>query len=144
MNNSKSDNNILRIIAISALAVAFIVTILIITNSGILGDEGTGSGADSADPAVTPAEVDPTAADQGAPTTEAPAEGAGDAPVDDSAPITLETETYVVEGGDSFFSIATRFGTTIDELLRLNPAVNPQNLKPGTELVVPRSEAAEE
>jgi LysM repeat protein len=138
--NSNGESNILRVLAVSALAVAFVVVIMITTNSGILGDDEENSGNDSVEPSETPAAVDPAAE---VPET-APAEEPEAAPVEDDEPITLETETYVIEGGDSFYSISIRFDTTIDELGRLNPAVNPQNLSPGTELVVPKGEAAEE
>jgi LysM repeat protein len=138
--NSMSETNIIRTLAVSALVVAFIVTMVIITNSGILGSDDGVSG-DSLEEEVAPAAAEGEGA---VPEAEAPAEAAEPEPAEESEPITLETETYVVEGGDSFFSIATKYDTTIDELLRLNPAVNPQNLMPGTEIAVPRSEAAEE
>jgi LysM repeat protein len=138
--NSNGESNILRVLAVSALAVAVVVVIMITTNSGILGDDEENNGNDSVEPSETPAVVDPAAEVPEA----APAEETEAAPVEDDEPITLETETYVIEGGDSFYSISIRFDTTIDELGRLNPAVNPQNLSPGTELVVPKGEAAEE
>lgn len=142
--NATNEDNKMRILAIAALATAFIVTIVITVNSGILSGNNGAAGGGGAEPEVTPAAVEGAAegeqAQEEAPDVEPqpPADG------EEEAPITLETETYVVEGGDSFFSIATKFDTTIDELLRLNPSVNPQNLMPGTELAVPRSGTAEE
>jgi len=41
---------------------------------------------------------------------------------DSSIPVTGGT-TYVVVRGDTLFKIAVRFGTTVDTLLRLNPAI---------------------
>lgn len=134
-----SETNVMRVLGVSALALAFTVTIAITVNSGVLGDDSGGT----VEPAPVPAaaETVPEAAPE---QTEAPAEApAGQAPAEETSPITLETQTYVIEGGDSFFSIATKFNTTIDELQRLNPEVNPQNLSPGTELVVPKQAGAE-
>ncbi|MGE5509009.1 MAG: LysM peptidoglycan-binding domain-containing protein, partial [Chitinophagales bacterium] len=48
------------------------------------------------------------------------------------------TATYVVQPGDTFFLIARRFATTVDTLLRLNPAVtDPSRIFPGQLLTVP-------
>jgi LysM repeat protein len=38
---------------------------------------------------------------------------------------------YVVSSGDTLEAIASRFGTTVDELLRLNPGIEPTALRPG-------------
>lgn len=43
---------------------------------------------------------------------------------------------YVVSSGDTLGAIASRFGTTVDELLRLNPGVEPTALRPGEQLRV--------
>ncbi|HEY8416617.1 MAG TPA: cell wall hydrolase [Limnochordales bacterium] len=45
--------------------------------------------------------------------------------------------TYTVQPGDSLWLIARRFGTTVAELQRLNPGVNPQRLRVGQRLTVP-------
>lgn len=129
----------MRALGASALVLAFFVTIMITIDSGIIG------GDDPFPPAITAAtETVPEepAAGEAVPATVEPTP---EAPAADeaTAPITLETQTYVIEGGDSFFNIATQFNTTIDELQRLNPSVNPQNLSPGTELVVPRAPEGE-
>lgn len=42
-----------------------------------------------------------------------------------------------VEPGDTFYIIARDIGTTTDELVRLNPGVNPDNLQIGTFICVP-------
>jgi LysM repeat protein len=38
---------------------------------------------------------------------------------------------YRVQGGDTLESIATKFKTTVDDLLRLNPGIDPLALSPG-------------
>lgn len=132
--NLSNEATIMRALAVIALAAAFIVTIVIAVNAGIVGGDGAGDSREMNGSAVAPEaapEAEPAAGGQDA---AAPAGEAGE-----TEPITLETETYIVQDGDSFFSIASKYNTTIDELLRLNPTVNPQNLKPGTELAVPRA-----
>jgi LysM repeat protein len=38
---------------------------------------------------------------------------------------------YRVRGGDTLESIATRFATTVEDLIRLNPRIDPLALRPG-------------
>ncbi|HLT58374.1 MAG: cell wall hydrolase [Limnochordales bacterium] len=45
--------------------------------------------------------------------------------------------TYTVQPGDTLWIIARRYGTTVAELQRLNPGVNPQRLQVGQRLTVP-------
>jgi murein DD-endopeptidase MepM/ murein hydrolase activator NlpD len=45
--------------------------------------------------------------------------------------------TYTVRAGDTFGSIATKFGVTVDDLIRANPGVDPNALPIGTVLVIP-------
>ncbi len=44
---------------------------------------------------------------------------------------------YVIKPGDTFFSLARRFGTTVDALLAANPGVDPQNLQIGMTICIP-------
>jgi murein DD-endopeptidase MepM/ murein hydrolase activator NlpD len=44
---------------------------------------------------------------------------------------------YVVQQGDSLFSIAIQFGVTVEDLIRANTLANPDLLSPGMELVIP-------
>ena len=74
-------------------------------------------------PAAAPetAPVQPTAQPeaQPAPKTEQPTAPAG--------------ETYTIKAGDTLYSIARRYGTTVDEITRLNPGLKATELKIGTE-----------
>ncbi len=47
---------------------------------------------------------------------------------------------YTIRSGDTFFSLARRFNTTVNTLRRLNPGVDPNNLQIGQVICVPRSE----
>jgi LysM repeat protein len=47
-----------------------------------------------------------------------------------------EGEYYVVESGDTLGSIAERYDTTVDELVRLNPGVDPVALRVGDRIRV--------
>lgn len=50
--------------------------------------------------------------------------------------VTTGEQTYVVRRGDTLQSIAARYGTTIAELERLNPGVDPVELRVGRRLRV--------
>ena len=47
--------------------------------------------------------------------------------------------TYVIQSGDSFYSLARKFNTTIADIQTLNPGIDPQSLKPGVRITVPSS-----
>lgn len=64
--------------------------------------------------------------------------GAAPAPAAATAPTTTgQTTTYTVVAGDTLAAIARRYGTTIDELVRLNNIANPNVLSLGQQLIVP-------
>jgi murein DD-endopeptidase MepM/ murein hydrolase activator NlpD len=48
-----------------------------------------------------------------------------------------ERPVYVVQEGDSLFSIAIKFGVTVDDLIKANELANPDLLSSGMELVIP-------
>lgn len=48
-----------------------------------------------------------------------------------------ETFQYVVQPGDTLFNIARRFGTTVQELVRINFITNPDLIYPGMVLNIP-------
>jgi len=47
------------------------------------------------------------------------------------------TREYVIQAGDTFFSIARRFNISVDALMRANPGVDPDNLQIGQRICVP-------
>ena len=48
-----------------------------------------------------------------------------------------EGPTYIVQAGDTLYSIAARFGTTVEALAEANSIADPSRLLPGTELLIP-------
>lgn len=51
-----------------------------------------------------------------------------------------ETEYYTVKKGDTLSGIAAKFGTTVDDILAVNPQItNPDLIYPGQEIVLPSS-----
>lgn len=46
---------------------------------------------------------------------------------------------YTIQAGDTFISIARRFGYTLDALLAINPGVDPDQLRIGQEICLPPS-----
>lgn len=44
---------------------------------------------------------------------------------------------YVVQSGDTFYSIAVRFGITVEDIVLANPNIDPNLLSVGTEVVIP-------
>lgn len=50
-----------------------------------------------------------------------------------------ETETYIVQRGDTLYSIARRFNTSVADLVRLNDITNPNFIYVGQRLLVPAS-----
>jgi len=53
------------------------------------------------------------------------------------APATVETEQYSVQQGDSYWKIARKFGSTVDELMKLNDTTS-DKLKIGQKILVPK------
>lgn len=53
------------------------------------------------------------------------------------------TRPYTVRSGDTFYSLARRFNTTIAALRRANPDVDPDNLQIGQVICIPRSQEAD-
>ena len=46
---------------------------------------------------------------------------------------------YTIRQGDTLFSIGQRFGVSVEALLRANPGINPNNLRIGQLICIPRS-----
>lgn len=47
---------------------------------------------------------------------------------------------WVVAPGDTLYAIARQVGTTVETLLSLNPGLDPQNLKIGSSICLPKPE----
>ena len=86
---------------------------------------GLDNGDASTPPAVTTTEVTPTTTEQEPGTTET---GTGTVPAD--------AEFYEIQAGDTLAVIADRHGTTVEQLLVLNPDVDPVALRVGQRLRV--------
>lgn len=54
-----------------------------------------------------------------------------------AAPQPCPGTPYVIAPGDTLFNLARRFGTTVQELLRVNPGIDPNRLVVGQEICVP-------
>ena len=76
--------------------------------------------APAAAPEAAPAQPTAQPEAQPAPKTEQPTAPAG--------------ETYTIKAGDTLYSIARRYGTTVDEITRLNPGLKATELKIGTQI----------
>lgn len=76
--------------------------------------------APAAAPEAAPAQPTAQPEAQPAPKTEQPTAPAG--------------ETYTIKSGDTLYSIARRYGTTVDEITRLNPGLKATELKIGTQI----------
>lgn len=44
---------------------------------------------------------------------------------------------YIIQAGDTLFSIAARFNVALDDLIAANPGIDPNNLAIGQEIVIP-------
>ena len=53
-----------------------------------------------------------------------------------AAALTAGAQYYVIASGDTLDAIASRFATTVDALLRLNPGIEPTTLRPGEQVRV--------
>ncbi len=101
-----------RILAPLAFFTAVTVLVLLVHNSLTTG------ASESASPTVTRAEA-PTAT-TGARTGRT-----------ESRPFRRGRRFYAIRAGDTLEAVAVRFDTTVDDLLRLNPAIDETSLTPG-------------
>ena len=102
-----------------AAPVAFFLaaTILVILiEKGLTGSDASGTATDTLPTVSTP--VDTTPATQTNPTGK------------------QKKKIYHVKAGDTLESIAAKFDTTVDDLLTLNPGIDPLALSPGQKIRV--------
>jgi LysM repeat protein len=139
--------------ALLVLLVASVLALwLLIRPPGTSDDE---SGAQAGQPSVTRTptalattarpSVTPTGTPQGTATgtpgvsaTPGGTPGATSTPVPSPTPEPSPFEEYTVQQGDSLSSIAQQFGTSADELARINGITDPNTLDVGQKLQVPR------
>jgi LysM repeat protein len=53
-------------------------------------------------------------------------------------PLDTSTQVYVVQRGDTLFSIAKRYGTTVDALVKINKLASRNYIRTGQQLLVPK------
>ncbi len=125
----ESEAIFLRGLAVVALVAALAATVFISVSSGLIGGSGS-QGIDSS------AQAAPAAAQAGGQAnSQADANAAGGR--QQNGATTTSGQTYTVQDGDSFYSIARKYNTTISEIQKRNPNVDPQNLHSGLTLNVP-------
>jgi putative chitinase len=60
-------------------------------------------------------------------------------PAATTAPSTSGTVTYIVQRGDTLYSIARRYGTTVEAIAAANGIANPNQIRVGQKLTIPTS-----
>lgn len=81
---------------------------------------------------ATPTSTTPTATPTGTPPTSTPT------PTPTATLQPGQTVIYVVRSGDTLYSIARRFGTTVQAIAQLNNISNPSRIFAGQQLLIPR------
>ncbi|MBN1976382.1 MAG: LysM peptidoglycan-binding domain-containing protein [Anaerolineae bacterium] len=98
---------------------------------------GDMAGDTPSSPEATPTEAPPTAVPPTAiPPTAVPPTSA---PAPTTAPSTGGTVTYIVQRGDTLYSIARRYGTTVEAIASANGITNPNLIRVGQKLTIPTS-----
>lgn len=105
-----------------ALRLGTIVVLLLCLAAPVVAQDPTPATAIEATPEVG---HEPTAG-----ATEEPKPGANEEP-------TQEPPTYAVQPGDTLFSIAQRFGTTVEAIVAANDIADPSLIQVGQKLVIP-------
>ena len=155
----ENDGTILRAFAVLGLVAALVTGVTLAVRSGVIGggnaqatlttatlaDRAAAAAATSPDSNGAQSALDASSGSQDtggssadSSTTGQDAGGAGASTTDQSGATTTASKTYVVQSGDTFFSIANKFNTTIATIQKLNPGVDPQHLSAGVKLKVPQ------
>lgn len=53
------------------------------------------------------------------------------------------TQTYFIRPGDTLYSIAVQFGTSVRQIMYYNPGINPYNLRIGQNICIPKKKGKE-
>ncbi len=53
-----------------------------------------------------------------------------------------QSANYSVQAGETLYSIATKYGITVEQLVQANPGITPEKLKAGTMLTIPKAKAS--
>lgn len=108
--------------------------------SAVVGPEGTVvSAEETTAPAEMPTEVWLTAQANLTPTAPAPTSTPEVVPTATPVPTTPapgQTTTYVVQWGDTLYSIALRCGTTVDAIVQMNNIADPNSIRAGQQLTL--------
>jgi LysM repeat protein len=89
-------------------------------------------------PTTTPATATPTPTSTSTPTPTTTPATATPTPTPTSTLEPGQTVIYVVRSGDTLYSIARRFGTTVQAIAQINGITNPSRIYAGQQLLIPR------
>ena len=117
---------IARYAAPAAFLLALTIAVLLV-RSALSGGGGGGEGV-TALTGRTATVVHTTAATTRATTTSVASSEAG--------PTAAETRVYTISSGDTLETVALKSGTSVDDLLRLNPGIDPHALRIGQKVRV--------
>jgi len=53
------------------------------------------------------------------------------------APYIIGYRTYIIKSGDTLYSFANRYNTTVNRIIAANPNINPNNLSIGQRIIIP-------
>jgi LysM repeat protein len=98
---------------------ACVIAVLVVVTTSTGGDEAPTSGSAGEQAAATATATNPSGSSTSTSTTSTQS---------------AETRTYTVKSGDTLAAIAEQTGTSVEEILRLNEGVDPQQLRTGQKL----------
>jgi LysM repeat protein len=112
---------------------SFVLLVLLLVGLAACGggdgnDSGDAAARNPTDPRRVPTATVPSEQPTPIPALESSESGSGSRP-----------DSYVVKAGDTLGAVAASLGVSVEELTRANPNVNPQSLRIGDELRVPRA-----
>ena len=134
-----------RTVAVGAYALAVLIMLVLVVSAFRSGGELPRSPdrpSPRSEPRATPVPAtkptEPTAQSQTQTKKSRPATAGGTRPTPGAEPkLPPAGGAHTVSPGDTLSAIAGRYATTIDELLRLNPGIDPYALKSGQRIRIP-------